>query len=91
MKRPEIEILTEKQQIQQAKELEFLLGVQCGAYVSKQLIQSGWTDMEKFEAEVLRRIRGRKPRPFTTAQLLRRDSKRDRKRPASIAGGTRSD
>ena len=81
MKRPEVQILTEKQQIQQAKEVEFLLGVQCGAHVSKQLIQSGWTDMEKFDAEVLRRIRGRKQRPFTTAQLLRRDSKRDRKRP----------
>jgi len=80
MKRPEIQILTEKQQIQQTKEAEFLLGVQCGAHVSKQLIQSGWTDMEKFEAEVLRRIRNRKQRPFTTGQSLRRDSKHDRKR-----------
>lgn len=80
MKRPEVQILTEQQQFQQAKELEFLLGVQCGAHVSKQLIQSGWTDMEKFESEVLRLLRGRKRRPLTAGQSLRRDSKHDRKR-----------
>lgn len=58
MKAPEVLTLTEKQ-LQQIKEAEFLLGVQCGAHVARHLILTGWTDMEKFEAEVLRRVRGK--------------------------------
>lgn len=59
MKRPQRQTLTQEQKVQQAKESEFRLGVQCGAYVAKHLIESGWTDMEKFEAEVLSRLRGK--------------------------------
>jgi hypothetical protein len=58
MKRPRIKPLTKKQ-LQQTKEAEFLLGVRCGANAAKHLIKSGWTDMEKFEAEVLSRVRGK--------------------------------
>ncbi len=66
MKTPQIQArltqnaLKKKQQLQQAKEFGFLLGVQCGAKVSKELIKSGWTNMEKMEAEVLARVRGRR-------------------------------
>jgi hypothetical protein len=61
MKRPELQILTKKQ-LQQARESEeFLLGVQCGANAARQLIKSGWTDMETFEREILRRVRGNQP------------------------------
>jgi hypothetical protein len=60
MRHPQARALTTKQQIQQAKESEFLLGVLCGAYVSKHLIKAGRTDMEKFEVEVLNRVRGKR-------------------------------
>lgn len=52
--------LKKRQQLEQAKEFGFLLGVQCGAKVAKNLTTSGWTDAEKLEAEVLARVRGRR-------------------------------
>jgi hypothetical protein len=58
MKAPQVRTFSKKQ-LQQLRESEFVLGVMCGAYVAKQLILSGWTDMEKFEAEVLHRLRGK--------------------------------
>jgi hypothetical protein len=58
-RRPPAQTRTKKQQLQQAKKSGFLLGVQCGANAAKHLIKSGWTDMEKFEAEVLSRVRGK--------------------------------
>ena len=48
----------EKVMLQQSKESAFLLGVHCGAHVSMRLIESGWTDLEKLEAEVVRRVKG---------------------------------
>jgi hypothetical protein len=59
MRRPRVQTSPRKRQLQQAKERNFLLGVQCGARVSKMLIKSGWIDMGKLEAEVLDRVRGR--------------------------------
>jgi hypothetical protein len=58
MKRPRVQPLTKKQRIQQAKERGFILGVRCGASVSKELIKSGWTNLEKLEGEVLSRVQG---------------------------------
>jgi hypothetical protein len=52
-----------KKQLQRAKESEFMLGVQCGANAAKHLIKSGWTNMEKLEAEVSSRIRGKRSNP----------------------------
>jgi hypothetical protein len=56
---PLVEPLRKKRQLQQAKESKFLLGVQCGANAAKHLINSGWTDMDKLEHEILRRVRGK--------------------------------
>jgi hypothetical protein len=57
MTRPHVKALSEKKKLQQTQECEFLIGVRCGVFVSMQLIKSGSTDMENFEAEVLSRVR----------------------------------
>jgi hypothetical protein len=35
------------------------MGVHCGANVSMHLLKSGWTDLDKLEAEVVSRVTGR--------------------------------
>lgn len=59
MKRPETRTPVKRQRPEQFKERYFLFGVQCGAKVSRTLIESGWTNMKRLEAEVLDRVRGR--------------------------------
>ncbi|HVF70062.1 MAG TPA: hypothetical protein VM940_00455 [Chthoniobacterales bacterium] len=59
MKRPQVKRGTRKQQPLQMKEPHFLMGVHCGANVSMHLLKSGWTDLDKLEAEVVSRVTGR--------------------------------
>jgi len=54
--KPSILAAKHDRQLQQTKESAFLMGVRCGAKVSAELMKSGWTDLEKLEAEVLRRV-----------------------------------
>jgi hypothetical protein len=58
MKRPQVQPLTKKQKLEQAKNHTFLLGVRCGVIASTELIKSGWKDFDKLEAEVVSRITG---------------------------------
>jgi hypothetical protein len=44
---------------QRSKEAAFLLGVRCGAKVAAELVEAGWTDLQKLENEVFRRVRGK--------------------------------
>jgi hypothetical protein len=46
-----------KQQLIQAHRRGLITGVKQAAKVAKEMIESGWTDMEKFEAEVWNRVR----------------------------------
>jgi hypothetical protein len=61
--KPSILAVKHKKQLQQTKESAFLMGVRCGAKVSAELMKSGWTDIAKLEAEVLRRVRSGKRNP----------------------------
>jgi hypothetical protein len=46
-----------RKQISQAQLRGLVVGVKRASKVAKEMIESGWTDMKKFEAEVLRRVR----------------------------------
>lgn len=51
---------TPNPELQEAHWRGIALGAKTAAKIAKNLIKSGWTDMDKFEAEVWRRVRGRK-------------------------------
>jgi hypothetical protein len=51
---------TPNPRIQEAHVRGIMLGAKTAAKIAKQMVESGWTDMKKFEAEIWRRVRAGK-------------------------------
>jgi hypothetical protein len=64
--KPSILAAKHGRQLQRIKESAFLMGVRCGAKVSAELMKSGWTDVEKLEAEVFRRVQSGRRKPHAS-------------------------
>lgn len=50
-------MLKKRQELADAHMRGILAGVKLGAKVAREMVQSGWKDVDKFEKEVLRRVR----------------------------------
>jgi hypothetical protein len=56
MKRLQLKPPAKQQGNRQAKQDIFLMGVRCGSVAAKELIKSGWKNLEKLPDEVVSRI-----------------------------------
>jgi hypothetical protein len=52
---------SKQQRIQRAKDDIFLSGVRCGSVIAKELVKSGWENLDKLPAEVVSRVTGKRP------------------------------
>jgi hypothetical protein len=52
---------SKQQRIQRTKDDIFLSGVRCGSVIAKELVKSGWENLDKLPAEVVSRVTGKRP------------------------------
>jgi hypothetical protein len=59
MKTLQLKTPTKQQLIQRTKEDFFLSGVRCGSSIAKELVKSGWKNLDKLPDEVVSRVTGK--------------------------------
>jgi hypothetical protein len=59
MKRTRIEVVRKPRRRASPKLKGFEMGVRCGATIAKELIKSGWKDLDRLPEEVVSRVTGK--------------------------------